>query len=165
MQKQKQVTKKMTSHVACDWKDTNLVQKYLEERNPFDYGQELSNVSDGVQAHASVNGDCSEAVGENIIFKMVVATAAGLTMASKSAVKVGGEVVQVDPQLLFQRLTIAGKTNLEEAMTYELCTFPPALFESKGLLHEPQKATFADALWTAVQNILLLLLSQHMQIM
>ena len=32
------------SHVACDWKDTNLVQEYLEERNPFDYGQELCNV-------------------------------------------------------------------------------------------------------------------------
>ena len=144
------------SHVAHDWKDINLVQEYLEERNPFDYGQELCNVSDGVHAHASVNGDCSEAVGENIIFKMVGATAAGLTMASKSAVKVGGEVGQVDPQLLFQSFTIAGKSN---------CTFPPTLFESKGLLHEPQKATFADALWTAIQNILLLLLSQHMQIM
>ena len=174
MQKQKQVTKTKTFRVARDWKDTNLVQEYLEERNPFDYGQELSNVSDGVQAHASVNGDCSEAVGENIISKMVGATAAdfsfkhkdqAVTMASKSAVKVGGEVVQVDPQLLYQRLTIAGKSNLEEAMIYELCTFPPALFESKGLLHEPQKATFADALWTAIQNILLLLLSQHMQIM
>ena len=29
------------SHVAHDWKETNLVQEYLEERNPFDYGQEL----------------------------------------------------------------------------------------------------------------------------
>ena len=66
-----------------------------------------------------------------------------VTMASKSAVKVGGEVVQVDPQLFFQSLTIAGKSN---------GTFLPTLFESKGLLHEPQKATFADALWTAVQN-------------
>ena len=37
-------------------------------------------------------------------------------------------------------------------MTYELCTFPPALFESKGLLNEPQKATLADALWSTVQN-------------
>ena len=97
---------------------------------------------------------------------MVGATAAGfsfkrndqaVTMASKSGVKVGGVVGQVDPQLLFQSLTIAGMSN---------CTFPPTLFESKGLLHEPQKATFADALWTAIQNILLLLLlSQHMQIM
>ena len=138
------------SRVARDWKDTNLVQEYLEERNPFDYGQELCNVSD-----ISVNVDSSVAIGENIISKIVGATAA-VTMASKSAVKVGGEVGQVDPQLLFQSLTIAGKSN---------CTFPPTLFESKGLLHEPQKATFADALWTAIQNILLLLLSQHMQIM
>ena len=129
------------SHVAHDWKDINLVQEYLEERNPFDYGQELCNVSD-----ISVNVDSSEAVGENIISKMVGATAAGfsfkhkdqfVTMASKSAVKVEGEVGQVDPQLFFQSLTIAGKSN---------CTFPPTLFESKGLLHEPQKATFADAL-------------------
>ena len=37
-------------------------------------------------------------------------------------------------------------------MTYELCTFPPALFELKGLLNEPQKATFSDALSTAAQN-------------
>ena len=139
------------SRVAHYWKETNLVQQYLEERNPFDYGQELCNVSD-----ISVNVDSSEAVGENIISKMVGATAAGLTMASKSAVKVGEKVVQVDPQLLFQSLTIAGKS---------YCTFPPMLFESKGLLHEPQKATFADALWTAIQNILLLLLSQHMQIL
>ena len=121
----------------------------------------MCNVSD-----ISVNVDSSEAIGENIISKIVGATAAGfsfkrkdqaVTMASKSGVKVGGEVGQVDPQLLFQSLTIAGKSN---------CTFPPMLFESKGLLHEPQKATFADALWTAIQNILLLLLlSQHMQIM
>ena len=34
------------SHVASDWKDTNLVQEYIEERNPFDCGQELCNVSD-----------------------------------------------------------------------------------------------------------------------
>ena len=55
-------------------------------------------------------------------------------------------MIQVDSQLLLQRFTIAGKSNLEEAMTYELCTFPPALSESIGLLNEPQKATFADAL-------------------
>ena len=37
-------------------------------------------------------------------------------------------------------------------MTYEACTLPPALFGSKGLLNEPQKATLADALWSTVQN-------------
>ena len=43
---------------------------------------------------------------------------------------------------------MAGKSNLEEAMKYELCTFPPALFETK----EPHKAAFADALWSSVKN-------------
>ena len=37
-------------------------------------------------------------------------------MASKSTIKVDGEAIQVDSQLLFQRLTMAGKSNLEEAM-------------------------------------------------
>ena len=80
------------SHVAHDWKDINLVQEYLEERNPFDYEQELCNVSD-----ISVNVDSSKAVGENVTPKMVGATAAGfsfkhkdqaVTIASISAVKV-----------------------------------------------------------------------------
>ena len=37
-------------------------------------------------------------------------------------------------------------------MAYELCTFPPALFDLRGLLNEPQKATLADALWSTVEN-------------
>ena len=74
------------------------------------------------------------------------------TLASKSTIKVDGEAIQVDSQLLFQRLTMAGKSNLEEAMKYELCTFPPALFETKEILNEPHKAAFADALWSSVKN-------------
>ena len=58
-----------------------------------------------------------------------------------------GEDVQVDPQLLFQRLTLAGKNNLEDALKYELSTYPPALFESSDCLNEPQKSNFADAIW------------------
>lgn len=75
-----------------------------------------------------------------------------ITLACKSSVKVDGELVQVDPQLLFQRLTLAGKSNLEDTMIHELCTFPPALFETRGLLNEPQKASFADAIWSFVKN-------------
>ena len=100
------------SHAAHDWKDKNLVQEYLEVKNPFDYGQELCNVSD-----ISVNVDSSEAIGENIISKIVGATAAGfsfkrkdqvVTMASKSAVKVEGEVGQVDPHS-FKVLLLQGR--------------------------------------------------------
>ena len=54
-----------------DWKDTELVKKYLKERNPFEYGEDLCNLSDGVHAHASVNADTAELVGEHIISKMI----------------------------------------------------------------------------------------------
>ena len=32
------------------------------------------------------------------------------------------------------------------------CVFPPALAESPDLLHEPQKANFADAIWANISN-------------
>ena len=54
-----------------DWKDTELVKKYLKERNPFEYGEDLCNLSDGFHAHASVNADTAELVGEHIISKMI----------------------------------------------------------------------------------------------
>ena len=49
--------------------------------------------------------------------------------------------VQIDPQLLFQRLVIAAKANdnLEYVFKYELCSYPPALFDSAQLLRESHK--------------------------
>ena len=75
-----------------------------------------------------------------------------ITMATKCAVKVDGESVQVDTQLLFQRLIIAAKTDLESALAYELCTFPKALFETPELLHEAQKSTLADSIWSSAKQ-------------
>ena len=145
--------------MARDWKDTNLVKGFLEERNPFEHGPVLCNVADGVHAHATVNVDDAEVIGDNILSKMVEVNAdefsfkrkdQAVTLASKSAIKVDGEAVQIDPQLLFQRLTVAGNNNLEDSMKYELCTFPPALFESQDLLNQPQKANFAEAIWSNI---------------
>ena len=47
------------------------MKKYLKELNPFEYGEDLCNLSDGVHAHASVNADTAELVGEHIISKMI----------------------------------------------------------------------------------------------
>ena len=75
-----------------------------------------------------------------------------VTLASKSSVKINGEGVQFDPQVLFQRLALAGHGHIDDAFDYELCVFPPALAESPDLLHEPQKANFADAIWANIPN-------------
>ena len=75
-----------------------------------------------------------------------------ITLATKAAVKIDSDSIQVDIQLLFQRLIVAAKTDLKTAMEYELCTIPKSLFESPDLLHEPQKSALADSIWTMTRN-------------
>ena len=72
-----------------------------------------------------------------------------ITLIMKSAVKIDGVAVQIDLQLLFQRLTIATRAtdNLKDVFQYELCSYPPALFDSTLLLWEPQKPVLANANW------------------
>ena len=146
------------SRQARDWKDTHTVLKYLQERNPFTSDTVLRNIATGVHAHNSVNVDKVKDVGNAILVSMEGKTVAeysfkrnkqAVTLDTKSAVKIDGIAVQIDPQLLFQRLTIAAKAtdNLEDVFKYELCSYPPALFDSSLLLREPQKPVLAKAIW------------------
>ena len=109
-----------------------------------------------MHAQATVNADEAHKVGSGILNQMVGKTPAEYTfrrkdqakiMATKNSVKVNGENIEIDPQLLFQRLSTAAGPNLKESLSYELCSYPPALFESSNLLLEPQKASFADGIW------------------
>ena len=144
-----------------DWEDTQLVSNFLKDRNPFEYGETFCSIANGVHAHSSVNVENAKATGESVLEKMVEEKWSNytfkrkdqaITMATKCAVKVDGESVQVDTQLLFQWLIIAAKTDLESALAYELCTFPKALFETPELLHEAQKSTLADSIWSSAKQ-------------
>ena len=42
--------------------------------------------------------------------------------------------------------------DLEEVFRYELCSYPVALFDTPVTLHQPQKATLADTLWTKLSS-------------
>ncbi|PFX17375.1 hypothetical protein AWC38_SpisGene18310 [Stylophora pistillata] len=76
-------------------------------------------------------------------------SAQAVTMASKSSVKNGNDQVQVDPQLLFQRLIIACDNSHHEALfQYKLCMYPTTLFDSPFTLRQPQTPELTDALWT-----------------
>ena len=75
-----------------------------------------------------------------------------VTMKVRSTVELDGEVVHVDPQLLFQCLitTLVGgnsDTDLETAFSYELCTFPACIIDNDGLLREANKPQLADTIW------------------
>ena len=70
-------------------------------------------------------------------------------MASNNAIKVSHELVNIDPQVLFQRLVTAGMSNdkLPEVFQYELSSFPPALFDTKNIMKAANKPALADAIW------------------
>ena len=144
---------------APDWKDTHKILKYLRDMNPFTSDTSLRSISIGVHAHSTVNVDKAKDVRNAVLISMEGKTAAEynfkrkdqvITLDTKNAVKVDGIKVQIDPQLLFQRLTIiAAKAteNFEDVFRYELCSYPPALFDSSLLLREPQKPVLANAIW------------------
>ncbi|XP_030845465.1 uncharacterized protein LOC115925532 [Strongylocentrotus purpuratus] len=144
---------------ARDMKDTHAVISCLKERKPFSSDPSLRSISTWVHATTKVNVDSAKTVGTAILTNMDGQIAAdytfkrkdqAITLALKSAVKIDGESVQVDPQLLFQRLTIAAKATeaLESVFKYELCSYPPTLFDSSLLFRQPHKPVLADAIRT-----------------
>ena len=148
---------RMAKH-SSDIKD--LLQ-YLTQRNPFstDVPMSLRNISTGITAHASVNCDTAKHVGQKIIQSMTDQKVVehtfrkkdrAVTMGRIRSVKIRDEVVSVDPLLLFQRLLTAGDRSgeLPDIFTYEMCSYPPALFESPDVMRSANKASLADSLWS-----------------
>ena len=77
-----------------------------------------------------------------------------VTLGTKSSVKINGEEVQVDPQLLFHRPIIVAHTpyEMESAFKHELCSYPPALFDSSLMLREAHKPALAVAIWVLFER-------------
>ena len=61
---------------------------------------------------------------------MFKCSAQAVTLASKSSVRVESDNVQIDPQLLLQRLIIACNSahDLRGLFSYELCSLPSSSF-------------------------------------
>ena len=53
-----------------DWKDTNTVLKYLQERSPFTQDTTLRNISTGINAHSTVNVGSAKDVGSALLAGM-----------------------------------------------------------------------------------------------
>ena len=83
-----------------------------------------------------------------------ITRSSAVTFAAKSSVRIESDTVQVDPQLLFQRLIVAcnRSDNLQGLFRYELCSYPVALFDSSLTLRQPQKPILVDAIWTKLSS-------------
>ena len=68
--------------------------------------------------------------------------------------KIKCEHVNIDPQLLFQRLLTVRERcgDVTSLFPYELCTYPADLFESSSLPLQPNKAVLAYYLWKLMEE-------------
>ena len=126
--------------------------------SPFDCDTSLRNIITGVTTDPSVNVHELHSVGTEIINKMVgkpiytyyaKRSDRVKTLGSASAVTSAEKNTDIDPALLFQRMmTVAtvGDMNLADVLNYELCAYPPALFESRTLLRKADKPQLALSL-------------------
>ena len=149
-----------------DEQDRQSLLRFLLNRNPFAGDMSLRNISTGVTADPTVNADSAKAVGNTILQSMQGSAVKEfkfkkkdqvVTMDVKVCAKVDGESIQVDPQLLFQRLVTAAngqpdESELSSLFEFEHSTPPPSLFEPSGLLRESHKSGLADALMTTAKG-------------
>ena len=79
-----------------------------------------------------------------------------VTMASKSAVSVDEETINVDPILLFHRLVTIAETNpkmLRSGFEYELTNIPTTLFDSLGFPRQAKKASLFEDIWSHCKDL------------
>ena len=158
----------MRARIERDLIDTKLLLSFLAERNPFSDDPALCNIATGVTAEDTINAEDAKTIGTTIVDAMVGKCVAEhsfniknqiVTMASNNVIKVNHELINIDPQVLFQRLVTAGMSNeqLPEIFQSELSSFPPALFDTNNVMKAANKPALADAI------ILWVLMPQYVQ--
>ena len=132
--------------------------------SPFSSDPTLRNVINGIVAGPDVNVHDFETVGNKIIENMIGNSAftfsfkrkdRAKTLGDSSAVKIAPDRT-IDPALLFQRFLVvsrSGDLSLEKVLSYELSTFPPALFETRSILRKADKPQLAQAIQDHVTNL------------
>ncbi|KAK6171638.1 hypothetical protein SNE40_018084 [Patella caerulea] len=149
-----------TTRVKRDNKDGTVLLQYLIENNPFDFSEELRDISSGQTASSAVNCHHAYDIGLAILNKMYGCDACEfsfrkkdevVTMGQSNKINVDGDPVTIDTQLLFQRFIAIGSVssdidNTEDLLKYELANHPTALFDDSGFIREATKSQLLDAL-------------------
>ena len=99
-----------------DMADTCELLEFLESRNPFSNNNSLRSIATDINADSKVNVDKARNIGDNILKSITGKRVLEHTFKRKdqvvtltaSAVKINNEQIQIDPQLMFQRLITAG---------------------------------------------------------
>ena len=152
------------TRTSRDHIDALKMLNYLELRNPFESHENIVSIETGEEGDESVNVDMAKDIGKKVIDSMVGKPILNIsfsrksmakTMKQRTSIDVEGEVAQVDPQLLFQRLLLTvGKdeNQLKTALTHELCSHPGSIVGNNGLMLEADKSNLSDEIWKMVDQ-------------
>ena len=119
-----------------DEKDRHIITDFLRERKPFTDEMVLRNIETGAAADTNVNVDNAKHIGENILRAMEDKTIVSygfkrcwqtITLGAKNSVRINGDEVQVDPQLLFQRLIFVSDQSVENTENLQLRNVRPSI--------------------------------------
>ena len=142
--------------------DTDTVVTFLLDQNPFMSDDKyFRNITSCVTARSKCNVDNTKEMGTKIIKSIAGKTTQSIsfkrkyqtvTMKQDNSMKENEELVDIDPQLFFQRLTAVGDKfeNTEEIFKYELCSYPALLFDFPLLLREATNPELANPTWDMV---------------
>jgi hypothetical protein len=141
------------SQIKRDMSDIQKLLQVFVERGPYEKTtKNLVSLSTGLVAEESVNASDAKNVGEKILASMVGKSVAEYkfsqknqikTLASALYVKVStGEKIEMDPQRLYQRLVVMGINDIpiNDLFQYELCSYPPSLFDTCMQMRTGDKA-------------------------
>ena len=146
----------LASHISRDSIASQNILKFLEQNSPFQCtDDDIRSISSGIVGDKSVDVHKANNVGHNILNKMRGQNALKHSFSRKHCVvqlgkekfaKTDGEPVDIQPQLLFQRLIAIGnvrstpeETTADSILEYELSPHPASLFDNTGLMRSPVK--------------------------
>lgn len=141
-----------------DTADVKKLSAFFDTYDPFSSDNKtLRSITTGMEAHPSTNVDRAEEIGQKILEAMnnqevdhytFPNSLKVKTLALRLPVNVGEKTVDVDPMLLFQRLSVSASTKSEdqkrEAFSLELCSYPPNLFDKNLLMRTGNYINFTN---------------------
>ncbi|KAJ8874153.1 hypothetical protein PR048_024995 [Dryococelus australis] len=148
-----------------DISDFQKVMECMKPISPFDCDTHFRNIITGITADPCVNVHELHSIGTEIINKMVEKLIYAYyakrsdrvkTLEYASAVTSAEKNIYIDPTLLFQRMmtfATVGDMNLADVLNYELCAYPPVLFESRNLSRQADKPQLARAILDKCGNL------------
>lgn len=140
------------AHRTKDAADIAKLTEWFNTNHPFPEIGDIMSIATGVVGDETVTCYDAVKVGKEAMSKMVNLPFSDIKLSRKdralplssvsSSIRIQDEKVPVNPLLLFQRISIAKKTDedLKTYMKYELAPFPLALFSENRIMRKSKKS-------------------------